>query len=32
MVFATFMTQVLARCTTHLDSRHNVPMTPHTYT
>ncbi|KAJ6119980.1 sugar phosphate/phosphate translocator [Penicillium sp. IBT 18751x] len=32
MVFATAMTQILARCTTILDSRHKVPMTPATYT
>lgn len=32
MAFATFMTQMLARCTSTLDSRHNVPMTPRTYT
>ncbi|KAJ6006038.1 sugar phosphate/phosphate translocator [Penicillium sp. IBT 35674x] len=32
MVFATAMTQILARCTTVLDSRHNVPMNPATYT
>lgn len=31
MVFATAMTQILARCTTILDSRHKVPMTPATY-
>ncbi|KAJ5653899.1 sugar phosphate/phosphate translocator [Penicillium lividum] len=31
MVFATAMTQILARCTTILDSRHNVPMNPATY-
>ncbi|KAJ5629813.1 sugar phosphate/phosphate translocator [Penicillium herquei] len=32
MVFATAMTQILARFTTILDSRHKVPMTPATYT
>ncbi|KAJ5458172.1 hypothetical protein N7475_009560 [Penicillium sp. IBT 31633x] len=32
MVFATAMTQILARCTTVLDSRHKVPMNPATYT
>jgi hypothetical protein len=32
MVFATAMTQILARCTTILDSRHKVPMNPATYT
>ncbi|KAJ6113007.1 sugar phosphate/phosphate translocator [Penicillium capsulatum] len=31
MVFATAMTQILARFTTILDSRHKVPMTPATY-
>ncbi|KAJ5894288.1 sugar phosphate/phosphate translocator [Penicillium taxi] len=31
MVFATAMTQFLARFTTVLDSRHKVPMTPATY-
>ncbi|KKY35069.1 hypothetical protein UCDDA912_g04927 [Diaporthe ampelina] len=30
-VFATIMTQLMARFTKILDSRHNVPMTPHTY-
>ena len=28
---ATFMTQILARCTTMLDSRKNVPMTGRVY-
>jgi hypothetical protein len=32
MVFATAMTQILARFTTILDSRHKVPMNPATYT
>ncbi|OJJ83255.1 uncharacterized protein ASPGLDRAFT_152043 [Aspergillus glaucus CBS 516.65] len=32
MGFATFMTQILARFTDKLDSRHNVPMNPRTYT
>ncbi|KAF7527057.1 hypothetical protein PCG10_003258 [Penicillium crustosum] len=32
MVFATAMTQILARFTTVLDSRHKVPMNPATYT
>ncbi|KAJ5966198.1 sugar phosphate/phosphate translocator [Penicillium waksmanii] len=32
MAFATLMTQILARCTTILDSRHKVPMNPATYT
>lgn len=31
MVFATAMTQILARVTTTLDSRHNVPMDGKTY-
>ena len=31
MVFATAMTQILARFTNILDSRHKVPMTPSTY-
>ncbi|KAJ5610655.1 hypothetical protein N7510_007374 [Penicillium lagena] len=31
MVFATIMTQILARFTPHLDSRHKVPMNPNTY-
>ncbi|KAH9905821.1 triose-phosphate transporter family-domain-containing protein [Xylariomycetidae sp. FL2044] len=31
MAFATFMTQVMARTTNHLDSRHNVPMDSKTY-
>ncbi|CAI7574444.1 unnamed protein product [Penicillium bialowiezense] len=31
MVFATAMTQILARFTTILDSRHKVPMNPTTY-
>jgi hypothetical protein len=31
MVFATAMTQGLAKFTTILDSRHKVPMTPSTY-
>ena len=31
MVFAAFMTQVLARTTPYLDSRHKVPMTPQKY-
>ncbi|KAI0125146.1 triose-phosphate transporter family-domain-containing protein [Xylariales sp. AK1849] len=31
MVFATAMTQILARCTTVLDSRKNVPMDAPTY-
>ncbi|POS69218.1 hypothetical protein DHEL01_v212388 [Diaporthe helianthi] len=30
-LFATIMTQLMARFTKILDSRHNVPMTPHTY-
>ncbi|KAJ5101921.1 hypothetical protein NUU61_004143 [Penicillium alfredii] len=32
MLFATAMTQILARFTDKLDSRHKVPMTPATYT
>ncbi|KAJ5098650.1 sugar phosphate/phosphate translocator, partial [Penicillium argentinense] len=32
MLFATAMTQILAKFTTVLDSRHKVPMTPATYT
>lgn len=32
MGFATLMTQILARFTDKLDSRHNVPMNPRTYT
>jgi hypothetical protein len=31
MLFAAFMTQVLARTTPYLDSRHKVPMTPQKY-
>ncbi|KAI0447644.1 triose-phosphate transporter family-domain-containing protein [Xylaria telfairii] len=31
MVFATFMTQVMAKFTTTLDSRHKVPMNTNTY-
>jgi hypothetical protein len=31
MIFATAMTQGLAKFTTILDSRHKVPMTPSTY-
>ena len=31
MVFAACMTQVLARTTPYLDSRHKVPMTPQKY-
>ncbi|CAL5873599.1 uncharacterized protein PFLUO_LOCUS7880 [Penicillium psychrofluorescens] len=31
MVFATIMTQILARFTPYLDSRHKVPMNPNTY-
>ena len=31
MVFATLMSQFLARFTSTLDSRHKVPMTPQTY-
>ncbi|KAJ5242996.1 sugar phosphate/phosphate translocator [Penicillium citrinum] len=32
MAFATAMTQILARCTNILDSRHKVPMNAATYT
>ncbi|KAK5165759.1 uncharacterized protein LTR77_008682 [Saxophila tyrrhenica] len=31
MVFAALMTQILARATPYLDSRHKVPMTPQKY-
>lgn len=31
MAFSTAMTQILARFTHILDSRHKVPMTPRTY-
>lgn len=31
MVFATTMTQIMAKCTSTLDSRHKVPMTTQTY-
>ncbi|OJJ50412.1 hypothetical protein ASPZODRAFT_129038 [Penicilliopsis zonata CBS 506.65] len=31
LVFATVMTQILAKFTHHLDSRHKVPMTPAVY-
>lgn len=31
MFFATTMTQIMAKFTSTLDSRHKVPMTPHTY-
>jgi hypothetical protein len=31
MFFAALMTQILARFTKVLDSRHKVPMTPQTY-
>jgi hypothetical protein len=31
MVFATTMTQIMAKCTSTLDSRHKVPMTSQTY-
>lgn len=31
MVFASIMTQCMARFTTLLDSRHKVPMTPQIY-
>lgn len=31
MVFSAFMTQVMARTTSYLDSRHKVPMTPQVY-
>lgn len=31
MAFSTAMTQILARFTNILDSRHKVPMTPQTY-
>ncbi|KAH8164392.1 hypothetical protein CIB48_g3858 [Xylaria polymorpha] len=31
MVFATFMTQIMAKFTTTLDSRHRVPMNTNTY-
>lgn len=31
MLFATTMTQIMARFTTTLDSRHKVPMSTQTY-
>lgn len=31
MLFSTLMTQLMARCTSLLDSRHKVPMTASTY-
>ncbi|ROV90418.1 hypothetical protein VSDG_08424 [Cytospora chrysosperma] len=31
MLFATTMTQIMAKCTSTLDSRHKVPMNPQTY-
>lgn len=31
MFFATTMTQIMAKFTTTLDSRHKVPMNPQTY-
>lgn len=31
MLFATTMTQIMAKCTTALDSRHKVPMNTQTY-
>ena len=31
MIFASLMTQILARCTRLLDTRANVSMTPRTY-
>lgn len=31
MVFATCMTQIMARTTPYLDSRHKVPMDTNTY-
>lgn len=31
MLFATAMTQIMAKCTSTLDSRHKVPMNTQTY-
>lgn len=31
MLFATAMTQIMAKCTSTLDSRHKVPMNSQTY-